>query len=72
MFHDPLVCSPLLTSVTGVVAEPPGAVYQHLLGQDLQGARLKDKGGNSASGASRSHVYKDSVVTEIRLSCEFV
>lgn len=43
MFHDPLVCPPLLASVAGVVAEPPGTVHQHLLGQNLQGARLKDK-----------------------------
>lgn len=44
MFHDPLVCSPLLASVAGVVAEAPGTVHQHLLGKNLQGARLKDKG----------------------------
>lgn len=43
MFHDPLVCPPLLASVTGVVAESPGTVHQYLLGQNLQGARLKDE-----------------------------
>lgn len=43
MFHDPLVRPPLLSAVTGVVAEPPGTVHQHLLGQNLQKARLKDK-----------------------------
>lgn len=56
MFHDPLVCSPLLASVAGIVAEPPGTVYQHLLGQNLQGARLKDKD-ESASRASWCHVF---------------
>lgn len=43
VFHDPLVRPPLLSAVAGVVAEPPGAVHQHLLGQNLQKARLKGK-----------------------------
>lgn len=43
MFHDPLVPSPLLPSVTAVITVTPGTVHQHLLRQDLQGARLKDK-----------------------------
>lgn len=41
VFHDPLVPSPLLPSVTAVVAETPGAVDEHLLRQNLQGAGLK-------------------------------
>lgn len=43
MFHDPLVSSPLLPSITAVIAESPGTVYKHLLRQNLQGSRLKDK-----------------------------
>lgn len=43
MFHDPLVRSPFLPSVTAVIAETPGTVHQHLLRENLQGARLRDK-----------------------------
>lgn len=43
MFHDPLVRSPLLPSVTAIIAETPGTVHQHLLRQNLLGARLKEK-----------------------------
>lgn len=43
MLHDPLVRPPLLPSVTAVVAEAPGAVHQHLLGQNLQGTCLEDE-----------------------------
>lgn len=43
VLHDPLVRPPLLASITAVVAEAPGAVHQHLLGQNLQGTRLEDE-----------------------------
>lgn len=43
MLHDELVRPPLLPSITAVVAETPGAVHQHLLGQNLQGTCLEDK-----------------------------
>lgn len=43
VLDDPLVCPPLLAAITAVVAEAPGAVHQHLLGQNLQGTCLEDK-----------------------------
>lgn len=43
MLHDPLVRPPLLASVTAVVAKAPGAVHQHLLGQNPQGTCLEEE-----------------------------
>lgn len=40
MFHEPLIGSPFLSSVTAVIPKAPGAVHQHLLRQHLQHPRL--------------------------------
>lgn len=57
VFHDPLIRSPLLPSITAVIAETPGTVHQHLLRKDLQGARLKCKSETWSHSTQRSAIY---------------
>lgn len=57
VFHDPLIRSPLLPSITAVIAETPGTVHQHLLRQNLQGARLKCKSETWSDATQRSATY---------------
>lgn len=53
VLHDKLVRPPLLPSITAVVAETPGAVHQHLLGQNLQGTCLEDRSRTTSHSTRR-------------------
>ena len=58
VFHDPLVSSPVLASVTAIVPEAPGAVHERLLAEPRQLAGVEEQGplqsANSAETPARA------------------